>query len=108
MTNLYRPISEREEDGKYSDIRLEKDFRVQGDLNEWLLELKYVKTGGSGSSSSNLEKKVAEAIREGMAQLEKYTSSRGLAGKGKGKTKFKQVVMVLIGRDEVRWEERIT
>ena len=111
MTNLYRPISEREEDGKYSDIRLEKDFRVQGDLNEWLLELKYVKTGGSGSSSSSssssLEKKVAEAIREGMAQLEKYTNSRGLAGKSKGRTKLKQVVMVLIGRDEVRWEERM-
>ncbi len=98
MTNLYRPVSEREEEGKYTDILLEKDFRVQGNLHEWLLELKYVKTGGRGS----LDKKVAEAKREGLEQLGRYSESRGLAGK----PVLKQAVLVLVGRDEVRVEER--
>lgn len=95
MTSLYRPVSEREEEGRYVDILLEKDFRVQGDLQEWLLELKDVKTG----ERSNLEQKIAEAIREGREQLERYAQSPGLAGKA---GRLKQAVLVLVGRDEVR------
>jgi len=93
MTNIYRPVSEREVEGKYADIILEKDFRVQDSPYEWLLELKYVKIG----ERSNLEERVEAAKQEGVEQLRQYAQSRELAGM----PGLKAVVLVLIGRNEV-------
>lgn len=85
MTNIYRPVSERETEYGYTDILLEKERKAPEQAYEWLLELKYVKTG---------EREALETVkRQGLEQLRRYAQSRELAGK----PDLKRAVIVLVG-----------
>ncbi|MGH2332322.1 AAA family ATPase [Thermoanaerobacter mathranii] len=88
ISNVYRPISERETEGGYIDIYLERDIRIPDIKCEWLIELKYVK--------KNEKDKVDKIKEEGIKQLKKYRESRGL----KEREDVKQALLIFIGKDE--------
>ncbi|ADD01937.1 AAA-ATPase-like protein [Thermoanaerobacter italicus Ab9] len=87
-SKAYRPISERETEGGYIDIYLERDIRIPDIKYEWLIELKYVK--------KNEKDKVDKIKEEGIKQLKKYRESRGL----KEREDVKQALIIFIGKDE--------
>jgi hypothetical protein len=93
LTNIYRPVSERETDKGYLDIYLEKDFRVPDVRYEWLIELKYVKE----SDRRQLE----DVKREGLKQLERYASSRNLMGN----PSVRRILLLFVGKDEIIAED---
>ena len=88
QNNLYKPMSEREVEGGYIDIFLEKDFRFPEIKYEWLWELKYIKN----SDLSKLE----QVKKEGLKQLERYAVS----DKFKDKDNLKKALIIFIGKDE--------
>ncbi|ADD01939.1 AAA-ATPase-like protein [Thermoanaerobacter italicus Ab9] len=88
ISNVYRPISERETDGGYIDIYLERDIRIPDIKYEWLIEIKYVK--------KSEKDKVDKIKEEGIKQLKKYRESRGL----KEREDVKQALLIFIGKDE--------
>ncbi|MFV9567096.1 AAA family ATPase [Thermoanaerobacter mathranii] len=88
ISNVYRPISERETEGGYIDIYLERDIRIPDIKYEWLIELKYVK--------KSEKDKVDKIKEEGIKQLKKYRESRGL----KEREDVKQALLIFIGKDE--------
>ncbi|ABY95282.1 MULTISPECIES: ATP-binding protein [Thermoanaerobacter] len=87
-SKAYRPISERETEGGYIDIYLERDIRIPDVKYEWLIELKYIKKS---------EKDKVDKIREeGIRQLKRYRESRGL----QERKDVKQALLIFIGKDE--------
>jgi len=87
-SKAYRPISERETEGGYIDIYLERDIRIPDVKYEWLIELKYIKKS---------EKDKVDKIREeGIRQLKRYRESRGL----KERKDVKEALLIFIGKDE--------
>ncbi|NNG67671.1 AAA family ATPase [Caldanaerobacter subterraneus] len=93
ISNVYRPISERETEEGYIDIYLERDIRIPDVKYEWLIELKYVKKS---------EKDKVEKIREeGIEQLKRYGESKGL----QERKDVKQVLIIFIGKDEYQITE---
>jgi len=87
-SKAYRPISERETEGGYIDIYLERDIRIPDVKYEWLIELKYIK---------KREKDKVDKIREeGIRQLKRYRESRGL----QERKDVKQALLIFIGKDE--------
>ncbi|MEM5242922.1 AAA family ATPase [Thermoanaerobacter sp. CM-CNRG TB177] len=87
-SKAYRPVSERETEGGYIDIYLERDIRIPDIKYEWLIELKYVK--------KSEKDKVDKIKEEGIKQLKKYRESRGL----KEREDVKQALLIFIGKDE--------
>ncbi|KHO61179.1 ATPase AAA [Thermoanaerobacter sp. YS13] len=87
-SKAYRPISERETEGGYIDIYLERDIRIPDIKYEWLIELKYVKKSEKG--------KVDKIKEEGIKQLKRYRESKGL----KERKDVKQALIIFIGKDE--------
>ncbi|WP_287843983.1 PD-(D/E)XK nuclease domain-containing protein, partial [Caldanaerobacter sp.] len=87
-SKAYRPISERETEGGYIDIYLERDIRMPDVKYEWLIELKYLKKSEKG--------KVDKIKEEGIKQLKRYIESRGL----KDRKDVKQALVIFIGKDE--------
>ncbi|SHE52514.1 PD-(D/E)XK nuclease superfamily protein [Thermoanaerobacter uzonensis DSM 18761] len=87
-SKAYRPISERETEGGYIDIYLERDIRIPDIKYEWLIELKYVK--------KSEKDKVDKIKEEGIKQLKRYRESRGL----KERKDVKQALIIFIGKDE--------
>ncbi|SFE33072.1 Predicted AAA-ATPase, partial [Thermoanaerobacter thermohydrosulfuricus] len=88
ISNVYRPISERETEGGYIDIYLERDIRIPDVKYEWLIELKYIK--------KSEKDKVDKIKEEGIKQLKRYRESRGL----KERKDVKQALIIFIGKDE--------
>lgn len=93
LTNIYRPVSERETDGGYMDIFLEKDFRMPDIKYEWLLELKYVKE----SERSQL----SQVKQEGRRQLARYAEDQSWGGN----PNIKKALLVFVGKNEIVIEE---
>jgi hypothetical protein len=87
-SKAYRPISERETEGGYIDIYLERDIRMPDVKYEWLIELKYLKKSEKG--------KVDKIKEEGIKQLKRYIESRGL----KDRKDVRQALVIFIGKDE--------
>ncbi|EGD50584.1 AAA-ATPase-like protein [Thermoanaerobacter ethanolicus JW 200] len=87
-SKAYRPISERETEGGYIDIYLERDIRIPDIKYEWLIELKYVK--------KSEKDKVDKIKEEGIKQLKRYRESKGL----KERKDVKQALIIFIGKDE--------
>ncbi|MCM8901595.1 PD-(D/E)XK nuclease domain-containing protein [Caldicoprobacter algeriensis] len=89
-SKAYRPVSERETEGGYIDIYLERDARIPDVKYEWLIELKYIKKGERNS--------IDRIIEEGLKQLKRYGESKGL----QGRKDLKQALLIFIGKDEYR------
>ncbi|EMT40072.1 Protein of unknown function (DUF1703)/Predicted AAA-ATPase [Thermoanaerobacter thermohydrosulfuricus WC1] len=87
-SKAYRPISERETEGGYIDIYLERDIRIPDIKYEWLIELKYVK--------KSEKDKIDKIKEEGIKQLKRYRESKGL----KERKDVKQALIIFIGKDE--------
>ncbi|AEM78216.1 ATP-binding protein [Thermoanaerobacter wiegelii] len=90
MSNIYKPISEKETEGGYIDIYLEKDIRIPDVKYEWLLELKYVKKSD--------EKYIDEVIEKGKEQLKRYRESMQF----KDKQNLKKALVVFIGKGDYK------
>ncbi|AEM78210.1 ATP-binding protein [Thermoanaerobacter wiegelii] len=86
-SKAYRPISERETEGGYIDIYLERDIRIPDVKYEWLIELKYIK--------KSEKDKVDKIKEEGIKQLKRYRESKGL----KERKDVKQALIIFIGKD---------
>ncbi|MCK4260296.1 MAG: AAA family ATPase [Halanaerobiales bacterium] len=86
--NIYKIESEREVEGGYIDILLEKDIRYPDVKYDWVWELKYLKKRDEGQ----LEK----VKKEGLQQLERYVSSN----KFRDKTNLKKALVIFIGKGE--------
>ncbi len=90
MSNIYKLISEKETEGGYIDIYLEKDIRMPDVKYEWLIELKYVKKS---------DEKYIEEIREkGKEQLKRYRESMQF----KDKQNLKKALVVFIGKGDYK------
>jgi hypothetical protein len=90
MSNIYKPISEKETEGGYIDIYLEKDIRMPDVKYEWLIELKYVKKSD--------EKYIEEIIEKGKEQLKRYRESMQF----KDKQNLKKALVVFIGKGDYK------
>ncbi|EGD50585.1 AAA-ATPase-like protein [Thermoanaerobacter ethanolicus JW 200] len=90
MSNIYKPISEKETEGGYIDIYLEKDIRMPDVKYEWLIELKYVKKSD--------EKYIGEIIEKGKEQLKRYRESMQF----KDKQNLKKALVVFIGKGDYK------
>lgn len=90
MSNIYKPISEKETEGGYIDIYLEKDIRMPDVKYEWLIELKYVKKSD--------EKYIGKIIEKWKEQLKRYRGSMQF----KGKQNLKKALVVFIGKGDYK------
>lgn len=88
LSNLYKPTSEKEVEGGYIDIFLEKDIRFSDVKYEWLWELKYLK--------KNDTEQLEQVKEEGLRQLKKYAESKKFKNKGN----LKLALIIFIGKDE--------
>lgn len=88
-SKAYRPVSERETEGGYIDIYLERDARIPDVKYEWLIELKYIKKGERNS--------IDRIIEEGLKQLKRYGESKGL----QGRKDLKQALLIFIGKGQL-------
>ncbi|NCC52506.1 MAG: hypothetical protein EOM20_14990 [Spartobacteria bacterium] len=103
LTSLYRVFSEREFNGGFCDIYMEKDF-VTTDLTnfEYVVELKYVK---ADDKSLPLETHKKQAI----GQLEKYVADHHLAIRHEGQAgahpTLKKIIIVASATELLALEE---
>lgn len=88
LGEVYKVSSEKEVEGGYVDIYLERDIRYPDVKYEWIWELKYLKK----SERAQLE----QVKTQGLAQLERYASSSQFADK----TNLKKALLIFIGKDE--------
>ncbi|HBG41907.1 MAG TPA: AAA family ATPase [Porphyromonadaceae bacterium] len=73
QSKIYLPFSEREVEGGYIDIFLERSSHLPDIPYEWIIELKYVKESDTD--------RLPEIRKASAAQLERYAASPQLAGK---------------------------
>lgn len=83
-SNIYKPVSEQEVENGYVDIYLKRE-KLKDVKYDWIIELKYVKSGKS---------KLEQVREESLAQLDKYASSRGVVGRDD----VKKALVIFIGK----------
>ncbi len=88
FANIYSIESEREVEGGYIDILLEKDIRYPDVQYEWLLELKYIKK----RDKDRLE----QVKNEDLSQLERYSSSQKFIDR----KNLKKALIIFVGKTE--------
>jgi hypothetical protein len=91
MSKIYVPMSEYEAVPGRTDIYLQRDPRLPEVKWEWILELKYCKTGAKPSEIAKLQK-------EGEEQLKQYLTSHRLGNR----TDLKAAVIVFIGKNKYK------
>ncbi|MCK4258006.1 MAG: AAA family ATPase [Halanaerobiales bacterium] len=85
---VYKICSEREVEGGYIDLFLEKDSRYPDIEYEWLWELKYLK--------KEAKFRIEQVKKEGLKQLEEYAASKKFVDK----KNLKKALIIFIGKDE--------
>jgi hypothetical protein len=98
QSNMYLPITEMEVEHGYTDIYLQRSFRLQNIPYEWVWEIKYVKKEDAKSRKSTVLKEKRE---EAHTQLQKYRSSYFFAGR----TDVRFLSVIFIGKDKYEIEE---
>ncbi len=95
MSNVYIANSEYEVEEGYIDVLLSKNKAFQDSIKyEWMIELKYIKE----KDKNTLE----EIKKQGLKQLEGYSSSRKLSS-SYNLNQMKKLLIVVIGKKEVEW-----
>lgn len=95
MSNVYIANSEYEVEEGYIDVLLSKNKAFQDSIKyEWMIELKYIKE----KDKNTLE----EIEKQGLKQLEGYSSSRKLSS-SYNLNQMKKLLIVVIGKKEVEW-----
>jgi hypothetical protein len=84
---IYKVTSEKEVEGGYIDLYLEKDIHLHNVKYEWLWELKYLKVSE--------KQKLDEVKEKGRAQLHKYAMSNHFHGKD-----IKMALIIFVGKNE--------
>jgi hypothetical protein len=88
LNKTYIPMSEYETGNGYTDIFLQRHPQLPQIKYEWLLEIKYLKTGE--------EKLVPEKKKEGQEQIQRYIHAHRLEGRDDLKT----AIVVFIGKNK--------
>jgi hypothetical protein len=91
MSKIYIPMSEYETVPGRPDIYLQRDPRLPQVKWEWILELKYCKTGAKPAEIARLQK-------EGGEQIKQYLGSHRLGNR----SDLKSAVIVFIGKNKYR------
>ncbi|GHT50210.1 hypothetical protein AGMMS49982_05110 [Bacteroidia bacterium] len=91
MSKIYIPMSEYEVVPGRADIYLQRDPRLPQVKWEWILELKYCKTGAKPAEIAKLQK-------EGEEQIKQYLNSHRLSNR----SDLKAAVIVFIGKNKYR------
>ncbi|MDR2814459.1 MAG: ATP-binding protein [Prevotellaceae bacterium] len=94
QSNLYIPISEKEVEGGYIDIFLQRSPLLPDVKYEWVWEVKYIKVED--------EAKLPEKRAEAAAQLDKYRKSERFAGRAD----VKFASLIFIGKDRYEVKEQ--
>ncbi len=94
MSKIYIPMSEYETVPGRADIYLQRDPRLPQVKWEWILELKYCKTGAKPAEIAKLQK-------EGGEQIKQYLGSHRLGNR----SDLKAAVIVFIGKNKYRISE---
>ncbi len=80
----------------YIDIILKKDIRYEDKINwEWLIELKYIKSGS--------HEKIKKIVEEGINQVNRYIRSKNKVKLFTG-NKIKKVLLIIKGKKQVIWK----
>jgi len=87
QSEIYIPMSEYETGSGYTDIYLQRNPQLPQIKHEWVLEIKYLKTGE--------EKKIPQAQNEASEQLHRYIHAHRLTGRNDLKT----AIVVFIGKN---------
>ncbi len=93
QSNLYVPRTEKEVEGGYIDIFLQRSPRLPDIKYEWVLEIKYLKKDNEKDLQS-----IRDAAR---AQLEKYRNSREFVER----TDVRFASVIFIGKDKFEIDE---
>jgi hypothetical protein len=88
LHTFYIPMSEYESVPGRVDIFLQRNPKFSQVKYEWILELKYCKTGST-------ENDIAQTRKEGLEQLNKYVNSSRL----KDRPNLKSALLLFIGKD---------
>ena len=88
QSEIYIPMSEYETGAGYTDIFLQRNPQLPQVKYEWVLELKYLKTGD--------EEKLPQAQKEASEQLHRYIHAHRL----NGRTDLKSAIVVFIGKNK--------
>ncbi|MDR3188484.1 MAG: ATP-binding protein [Prevotellaceae bacterium] len=94
QSNLYIPISEKEVEGGYIDLFLQRSPLLPDIKYEWIWEVKYLKVED--------EAKLPDKRTEAAAQLDKYRQSERFAGR----SDLKYASLIFIGKDRYEVNER--
>jgi hypothetical protein len=95
QSNLYFPTSERETQGGYVDMYLERNPARMTVKYEWVWELKYLKESDvEKASDDTVAAAVSAAIEEGRTQIARYQADPHFAGRAD----VKYAVLVFIGK----------
>lgn len=96
MSNVYIANSEYEVEEGYIDILLSKNKAFEESIKyEWMIELKYIKEKDKNAFE--------EVNKQGLKQLEGYSSSRKLLS-SYDLTNMKKLLIIVIGKKEVEWK----
>lgn len=95
MNNVYIENSEYEVEEGYIDVLLSKNKAFEESIKyEWMIELKYIKE----KDKNTLE----EIKKQGLKQLEEYSSSTKLSSSYDLKH-MKKLLIIVIGKKQVEW-----
>jgi hypothetical protein len=94
LSKIYVPMSEYEAVPGRTDIYLQRDQRLPQVKWEWILELKYCKTGANPGEIAKLQK-------EGQEQIKQYLNSHRLGNR----PDLKAAVIVFIGKNKYKITE---
>jgi hypothetical protein len=96
QSRLFVPVSEKEVEGGYIDIYLQRSPLLPEIPDEWVWEIKYVRAGDGRS-----EKALQTHRREARRQLEKYRNARLFAGRAD----VRYLSILFVGKDRFETEE---
>lgn len=95
MSNVYVANSEYEVEEGYIDVLLTKNKAYEESIKyEWMIELKYIKEKDKNTFE--------EVKKQGLEQLEGYSSSRKLSY-SYDLNNMKKLLIVVIGKKEIEW-----
>nr|WP_077360107.1 AAA family ATPase [Clostridium saccharoperbutylacetonicum] len=95
MSNVYVANSEYEVEEGYIDVLLTKNKAYEESIKyEWMIELKYLKEKDKNAFE--------EVKKQGLKQLEGYSSSRKLSS-SYDLNNMKKLLIVVIGKKEIEW-----
>jgi hypothetical protein len=97
QSKLYVPVSEREVEGGYVDMYLQRSPLLPDIRYEWVWEVKYVKKGEKNEAA------LQDAKEQAFAQLDRYRKAKYFANR----SDIRYAAIIFIGKDKYEIHERL-